>query len=172
MRCVVYRDCALADLDTSYIIEKYDTTGKLQSSDPQERAKTREWVHAAEGMFALHGIAILYARWHLPEEAKAALPEMEEKLSRNVRNDLDWIEGHLKQQSTKFLMGDTVSVADIMMQFSIEFIYARNLGLNAEEVGKKGDYGRWPETKKWLIHCMDEPGFKRAVAKSGYTLYA
>lgn len=143
----------------------------MQSSDPKIRAKTREWVHAAEGMFALHGIAILYARWMLPEDSRAALPEMEEKLSRNVRNDLGWIEGHLKQQGTRFLMGNTVSVADIMMQFSIEIIYARKLGLNAQEAGEEGGDGRWPETKKWLDRCMATDSFKRAVKKSGYTLH-
>ncbi|KAK9771487.1 putative Glutathione S-transferase [Seiridium cardinale] len=153
-----------------YIIEKYDTGGKLQSSNPQVRAKTREWVHAAEGVFALHGIAIMYARWFLPEESKSALPEMEEKLSTNVRNDLDWIEGHLREQNTKFLSGNTVSAADIMMQFSIEFIYARRLGLNAREAGEEGGDGHWPETKKWLKRCMNEPAFKRAVEKTGYTL--
>jgi glutathione S-transferase len=157
-------------LCTSYVLEKYDTKGQLQSSDPQVRAKTREWVHAVEGVFALHGIAILYARWMLPKDHDSALPEMEEKLSVNVRNDLDWIEGHLKKQGTKFLMGDTVSVADIMMQFSIEFIYVRRLGLNAQEAGDEGGDGRWPETKKWLGRCMSTPSFKRAVEKSGYTL--
>ncbi|KAI0146715.1 glutathione S-transferase [Pestalotiopsis sp. NC0098] len=153
-----------------YVLDKYDTKAQLQSRDPQVRAKTREWVHAAEGVFALHGIAVLYARWTIPEDAKAALPEMEEKLAVNVRKDLDWVEGHLKQQGTKFLMGDEVSVADIMMQFSIEFIYVRHLGLTAEEAGEKGGDGRWPETKRWLDRCMSTPAFKRAVEKSGYTL--
>lgn len=134
------------------------------------RAKTREWVHAAEGVFGLHGLAVLYARWTIPEKHKDGLQEMEEKLSKNMHNDLDWIEGHLKQQDTKFLMGDKVSVADIMMQFSIEFIYTRKLGLNAEEAGEKGGDGRWPETKRWLDRCMNEPAFKRAKEKSGYTL--
>ncbi|KAF7517853.1 hypothetical protein G7054_g13660 [Neopestalotiopsis clavispora] len=154
-----------------YILDKYDTKGQLQPSDPKARAKTREWVHAAEGVFMIHGLAVLYARRTMPEDAKSsALPEMEKKLAVNVHKDLDWIEGHLKEQGTKFLMADTVSVADVMMQFSIEFIYVSKLGVNAEETGDKGGDGRWPLTKQWLDRCMSTPSFKRAVEKSGYTL--
>ncbi|KAI0125626.1 glutathione S-transferase [Xylariales sp. AK1849] len=163
---MVQESGAIAD----YLLDNYDTQGKLLSRDPRVRAKTREWVHAAEGVFMLHASAILYARWQIPESAKSILPEMEEKLSANVRNDLNWIEAHLENRGTEFLMGDTVTVADIMMQFSIEFVYTRKLGLSAKEVGEEGDDGRWPETRKWLQRCMDEPAFQKAVEKSGYTL--
>ncbi|ETS87244.1 hypothetical protein PFICI_01072 [Pestalotiopsis fici W106-1] len=141
------------------------------SRDPDVRAKTREWVHAAEGVFMLHGLAVLYARWTIPENAKsAALPEMEKKLAVNVHKDLDWVEEHVRKQGTKFLMGDAVSVADIMMQFSIELIYVSKLGVSAEEVGETGGDGRWPLTKQWLGRCMSTPSFTKAVKKSGYSL--
>lgn len=118
----------------------------------------------------LHGASVLFARMTTPEASKASLPEVDDTLLKFVRSDLDWIEGHLREQGAKFLVGDKVSAADIMMQFSIEFLYVLNLGLTPEEAGKKGGDGRWPETKRWLERCMNEESFKRAVSKSGYTL--
>jgi len=112
----------------------------------------------------LHALAILYARWKIPEGAKAHLSEMEEALSGNVVNDFKWIEGALKaqrEQGREYLVGEGLSVADVMMQFSVEFILERGLGV------KKGS---WPETEAWLERTMVRDGFKIAVDKSGYTL--
>lgn len=47
-----------------YLLEQYDTNSKLlpPKSNPVDRYKAYEWVHAAEGTFMLHALAILYAR--------------------------------------------------------------------------------------------------------------
>ena len=112
----------------------------------------------------LHALAILYARWKIPEAAQDHLPEMEKNLSANVQNDMKWIEGALKEQKSsgkEWLVGDNLSVADIMVQFSIEFIFARKLGTTSSE---------WPETEAWLKRTMERPAYKKAVERSGYTL--
>lgn len=123
--------------------------------------KALEWLHAAEGAFMLHSMAILYSRWRIPEAAKSYLPEMEKGLSTNVHNDLNWIENELKTNKTDFLIGNEVTIADIMMQFTIEFIFTRKLGTEG---------GNWPETEKWLARTMERPAYKKAVEKTGYTL--
>lgn len=112
----------------------------------------------------LHALAILYARWKIPEAAKPHLVEMEAGMSGNVQNDFNWIESALKEQKqigNDFLVGDTLSVADIMMQFSIEFILERELGT---------ERGRWPETEAWLKRTQERSAYKKAVERSGYTL--
>lgn len=112
----------------------------------------------------LHGLAILYARWKIPDQS--LLPEMEKNMSANIQNDFKWIESALKEQKEKgneYLVGKGLTVADIMMGFSIEFILKRNLGI--------GDHdGQWSETKAWLKRCLDRPAYKKAVERSGYTL--
>lgn len=112
----------------------------------------------------LHALAILYARWKIPDAAKEFLPEMEQGMSANVQNDFRWIEGALteqKNQGNEFLVGKELSVADIMMQFSIEFILERKLGT---------EKGNWPETEAWLKRTMERSAYRKAVGRSGYTL--
>lgn len=103
-----------------YLCETYDKDSKYLPSDPKLRANVRQWLHAAEGTFMTHGLAILYARWQIPEEGKGMLEGMEERLSKNVKKDLGWLEGTLKEQKAKgrdWIVGDSITIADIQMQF-------------------------------------------------------
>ena len=128
------------------------------------RAKVREWMAACEGTFMLHALAILYARWRLPEKCKkdsSIIEEMEANLRPNVHNDLDWLEGELKKGGGKYLVGDSLTAADILMQFSIEFMFARGLGTQGKE---------WPNINKWMKGLAQESSYKKAVEKTGYSL--
>lgn len=90
-------------------------------------------------------------------------------MSGNVQNDLKWLEGTLKEQREKgndYLVGTGLTAADIMMQFSIEFILTRKLGTFGKTIGD----GAWPETEAWLKRTMERPAYKKAVERSGYTL--
>lgn len=101
-----------------YLCEK--TSSPLLPTQPQQRADVRQWLHAAEGTFMLHASAILYARWNIAEDAKSGLPDMEERMSKNVVNDLNWLEGELKAQKSRgraWIVGDKLTAADMMMQF-------------------------------------------------------
>lgn len=101
-----------------YLCDK--TSSPLIPTDPQQRANVRQWLHAAEGTFMLHASAILYARWNIAEEAKGTMVDMEERMSKNVVNDMNWLEGELKAQKARgcvWIVGDKMSAADIQMQF-------------------------------------------------------
>jgi glutathione S-transferase len=114
----------------SYLCETYDKHGKLLPLDPAQRVKVRQWVHASEATFALHALAILYARWHI-------------------------------QGAPEGLCGDHITAADIMMQFSADFILARELGTQGKE---------WPNINKWLEACKKTDTYQRAVKKTGHKL--
>jgi glutathione S-transferase len=48
------------------------------------------------------------------------LPDMEERMSKNVVNDLNWLEGELVAQKSRgcaWIVGERLSAADIMLQF-------------------------------------------------------
>lgn len=153
-----------------YVLETYDTQHRLMPADAAGRARVREWLHAAEGTFMLHTMAVLYTRWQLPEdvpERDAVVKEVERKLSTNIHNDFDWLEGELKAQKERgsgWLVGSGLTVADVMLQFSVQFIMERKLG-----VGGRGE-GKWPEVEAWLARTENEKAYKRAVEKTGYTL--
>ena len=111
----------------------------------------------------LHALAILYARWRIPEARKTdgTLAEMEENLSSNVKNDLDWVESELKACRGRFLVGDATTAADIMMAFSLQFIFARKLGTQGKT---------WPAIEAWLENIQSLESYKRAVQKTGHSL--
>ena len=103
-----------------YLCETYDKESKYLPKDGAMRAEVRQWLHAAEGTFMSHALAILYARWQIPKEGKWMLEGMEERLSKNVRNDLGWLEGTLTDQRVKgreWIVGESITIADIQMQF-------------------------------------------------------
>lgn len=166
-----------------YLCEQYDHQHRLLPNDIGQRAEVKQWLHAAEGTFMVHAMAILYARWQVPEEGKGMLEGMEERMSRNVKNDLRWLEGVLSDQQAKgrhWIVGEGLSVADIQLQFrwvhtywlnrtkadectSIEFIFERKLGVDPAE-------NEFPQVKAWLERTKAEKAYRRAVDKTGYTL--
>jgi glutathione S-transferase len=149
------------DVLDSYLCETYDKSHRLLPEDPAQRIKVRQWVHAAEATFALHAIAILYARWNIKDAPEGTIEAAEKGMSVNVQNDMSWLETELSLSQGQFLCGESVTAADIMMQFSAEFIIARDLGTNGKE---------WPNINKWLEACKGTEGYKRAVEKTGHKL--
>ena len=137
----------------------------MGGSDEKKREKVRAWIHAAEGTFLLHALAITYARWFSPQSVKDSgeLKELEKGLAVNVGKDLDWLESELKAGPGKFLVGDRITAADTMNLFSIQFILARDLcaGRTVSE---------WPGIEKWLKDCESSAGWKKAVEKTGHDL--
>ena len=111
----------------------------------------------------IHGLAILYARWQMPEAGKNddILGEMEKKLSVNLQKDLDWLESELQSGNGKFLVGDHLTAADTMMGFSVQFIMARKLGTEDRH---------WPAIEAWVKHLEIQESYKKALEKTGYSL--
>jgi|SRR5690242_14454581 len=145
----------------SYLCDTYDKEGKLVPKDAKEKIKVLQWVHAAEATFALHGLAILYARWNMKDAPEDLLEAAEKGMSVNVQNDMSWLESELSLAPGQFLVGDHPTAADIMMHFSVTLIIARELGTNGKQ---------WPNIDKWLRACEDSEGYKRAVKKTGHNL--
>jgi glutathione S-transferase len=112
----------------------------------------------------VHALAILYARWHIPKGAPSGILYATEKgMSVLVQKDLSWLESELSLSSGKFLCGDHVTAADVMMQYSADVILSLELGTQKAE---------WLEIKKWLQACEETDGYKRAVDKTAYKQYA
>ena len=145
-----------------YLCETYDPSHRLIPTEKAARAKVREWIAASEGTFMIHSLAVLYARWQMPEAGKKdLLPEMEKKLSVNVQGDLDWLESELQSGNGQFLVGDHVTAADTMMGFSARSILTRKLGTGGRH---------WPAIEAWLQHIESQTSYKKAVEKTGFIL--
>lgn len=77
-----------------------------------------------------------------------------------MQNDLNHLESELSK-SEKFLCGDQVTAADVMMAFSAGFILARQLGTQGK---------RWEKVEAWVQRCEGTDAYRRAVEKTGHKL--
>lgn len=145
------------------MLAKFDNGNKFLPKDPALQSKVREHMWASEGSFFMHALPIWKLRQYCEGSAKAtdALPEIEEKFSGPVQDDFNWLEHELAQERGKYLVGDSLTAADTMMAFTIQFIIAFDLGL------KKGS---WPHINRWLKNVENRPAYKQAVAKTGHHL--
>jgi glutathione S-transferase len=126
-------------------------------SDPEARSQVRVWTSAADGTFLMHALAIAYGSGAAPESAE----KLATGLSPQVHRDFDWLESELKKGTGKFLVGNSLTVADTMLGFSIAFILKMGLGTKGKE---------WPGVNAWLKNVESTPAFQRAVKKTGHSL--
>lgn len=113
----------------------------------------------------LHGVAAYYFQVNMPQELRDMAPDAVTKaevaICVHMLADLDWLEREIAASTGTFLVGDTVSAADIMMLFSTQMI----LSLLGPKLGKT-----WPGIEAWLESCKMTAAYKRAAKKSGYAL--
>jgi len=148
---------------TQFLCEKYDTDGRLlPRGDDERRARCLMWVHASEGAFLLHALSITYLNWFAPSDAEAFVRHTQEGMGVNVQKDFDWLEAELGKSKGRFLLGDKVTAADIMVHFSVQFTLARGLGTKGKS---------WPKVEQWLRDCESNGDYQNAVQKTGYTLF-
>jgi glutathione S-transferase len=145
----------------SYLCDRYDKDEKMIPKDVKEKIKVLQWVHASEATFALHALAILYARMTMKNAPEEVLKAAEQGMSVNVQNDMSWLESELSLAQGPFLIGKHPTAADIAMHFSATFIIGKELGTNGKQ---------WPNIEKWLKACENTEGYKRAVEKTGHNL--
>jgi glutathione S-transferase len=152
-------ECLRLTAINRYLCDTYDKQHKLLPpvGDPK-RYEALQWVHAAEGTWALHGISILYVRWN---QQDGDVKKTEEALSKNVIADMNYLEEILKKSSGKFIFGDKVSVADTLMHFSAVFILARELGVKFEG---------YPRITQYIQDCEATSTYKKAVERTGHSL--
>lgn len=147
------------------MIEKYDKSDRLLGGgDPAVRNKVRQFIHAAEGTFMVHCLAITYFRWFAAEAiSDEEKTETEKGIAVNVVKDMDWLEGELRKDKGRFLVGDEVTAADTMVLFSVQFIFARDL-IGGRKVGE------WKRVQRWIEDCENTESWKRAVEKTGHKM--
>lgn len=145
------------------MIEKYDTEGRmLGGQDDDTRNRVRSFIHAAEGTFMVHALAIMYARWFAPPSISSSdLKQLEEGMAVNVGKDLDWLESEL--QGRKFLAGDMLTAADTVVLFSLLLIFKRDLCAGRGVV-------EWPAVRVWMERCESTESWRRAVEKTGFEM--
>ena len=126
-------------------------------ADLAQRTQVRIWMSASEGTFLTHALAIMYGSG----AAANAADKISTGLTPQVHRDFDWLEAELKKGSGRFLVGDHLTAADIMMGFSVAFIFKMGLGVKGKT---------WPAVNAWLASVEGTETYQRAVEKTGHTL--
>jgi glutathione S-transferase len=120
--------------------------------------EARMWVHYAESTLMVHALAVLYARWSLPDDPEQ-LAKCEKFMGINVQLDLDYVDGHLAGRD--FLEEGKLTAADIMMAFSAEIALTRKLGTEGK---------RWPNVERWLKGLAQREAYRKAQSEATHEL--
>lgn len=145
----------------------------LEKSGRSAAQAERMWCFYSEGTLLLHALSITYARWSLGSDgdagSEAALKKCETFMAKNVQNDLDYVESQLAEQAKRaggadkeiFLVGQELSVADVMMAFSVEFAIKKDLGIEGRT---------WPTINRWLASLEKRPAYIKARREAPHEL--
>ena len=105
-----------------------------------------------------HALAITYARWF---QKDGSVETTEQGIKVNILKDMDYLQNCLEKDDSKWLCGNNLSVADMMLHFSVTFVLARKLGTKGRQ---------WNLVDRWIEDCEKEESYKKAVKKTGYDL--
>ncbi len=92
---------------------------------------------------------------------------MNEKIAPNMHNSLNWVDNTIKGQQergSKYLVGHSITAADIAMLFSVQLIYNHRLGLEAMDK-------RWEYLEKWQADMESTESWRKTLEKTGYRIY-
>lgn len=141
---------------TEYLLDKYDTLNQLLPLSPSSRTKCQTYIHAAEGTFLLHGLVPFY----ISLASASAASELHPQLVEAAGKDMEWLESELEKANgrSRYLVGDSVTAADTMMEFSVQFL----LRFGLVPKGKK-----WPCVARWLENVESNKVGIGVSARSG-----
>ncbi len=131
-----------------YLIRRHGG-GRLQPA-PESPAYDEyvQWMHYAEGSAMLPLMLNLYAT-RLGAAAAPLMPRIESEIA----NHLGYIDGALKGR--QFIVGDTLTGADIQMSFV------------AEMAGAFGKRAQYPNLDAWIKRLHERPAYKKALERGG-----
>jgi glutathione S-transferase len=131
-----------------YLIRRHGG-GRLQPApDSPAYDEYVQWMHYAEGSAMLPLMLNLYVT-RLGEAGAPLTPRIESEIA----NHLGYIDGALKGR--QFIVGDTLTGADIQMSF---------VGEIAGAFGKRAQY---PNLDAWIKRLHERPAYKKALERGG-----
>jgi len=136
-----------------YVVERY-ANGRLAPAKNSQAFETyRYWMHYAEGSL----MTPLLIKLYLGLVGDAAKPVIE-RVEGNVRAHVDFIEQSLR--SSKFLVGDEMTAADLQLSFPMELIATQGMLSDA-----------YPKSRAWLKGLHERSAYQRALEKGGPYAY-
>jgi glutathione S-transferase len=136
-----------------YLIRRYGQGRLMPAPDSPDFERYNEWLHYAEGSAMLPLLLNLYVG-----RLKEAGAPLHPRINSEIANHLGYVDRALNGR--EFLVGDTLTGADIHMSFVAEM---------AREFDKLGSY---PDLSAWLGRLHARPAFQRSIEKGGTYRFA
>ncbi|KAL8279583.1 hypothetical protein RQP46_008145 [Phenoliferia psychrophenolica] len=150
---------------------RYGTAAGVQlvpkTTDWKATNAMHAWIGFSEGALMVHVLPVTYVTWMMDGYPEAK-QDLISKLYPNIQSDLKYLEVELVQNLARhgttngagaFLVGATLTVADIMMAFSVEYILCNPM-FEVE--------GEYPQVMAWLAGLEGRAAFKAACAVARY----
>ena len=136
-----------------YLVRRHGQ-GRLQPAAESADFDTyQQWLHFAEGSAMLPLLLKLYVS-RLGEAGAPLSPRIESEIA----NHLGYIDQSL--QGRDWLVGDSISGADIQLSFV------------GEVAGARGNRERYPNVEAWVKRFQHRPAYRRALQRGGPYAYA
>uniref|UniRef100_UPI002FDA0F80 glutathione S-transferase family protein n=1 Tax=Candidatus Binatus sp. TaxID=2811406 RepID=UPI002FDA0F80 len=136
-----------------YLIRRHGKARLQPAPESREYDEYVQWLHYAEGSAMLPLMLNLYVT-RLGEAGAPLMPRIESEIA----NHLGYIDGALKGR--QFIVGDTLTGADIQMSFVAEM---------AGAFGKRAPY---PNLDAWIRRLHERPAYKKALERGGAYSFA
>jgi glutathione S-transferase len=146
-----------------YLVDEYDTAGRLQPKSAADRRRMTYWMHYAEGS----AMPPLLMKLVFDRIETTPMPIVVRQIARaisakvksgfiapNITTHLDFMESELGKAT--WFAGERFTVADVQMSFPIEAAAAR-AGLDASR----------PRLMAFLDRIRARPAYQRALEKGG-----
>lgn len=128
----------------------------LYGKNDFEAAQVDQWID-----FSMHEIELPAAVWVLPILGKIANnAAATQRAKGDIRKVLEVLNRHLLNNT--FLVGQTVSLADIVVAFALFDLYTHVL-----DDGFRKQFGN---VNRWFLTCVNQPEFKSVDAVAGFKI--
>ena len=153
----VLTDGARTLIESGAIVDyllRHHGRGRLQpAAGSADFEAHQQWLHYAEGSAMLPFLLKLYVS-RLGEAGAPLAPRIESEIA----NHLGFVEQSL--QGRQWLVGDTLSGADIMMSFV------------GEVAGSRAERAAYPNVDAWVRRFQQRPAYRRALERGGPYAFA
>jgi glutathione S-transferase len=136
-----------------YLIRRHGASRLQPAPETPAYDEYVQWLHYAEGSAMLPLMLNLYVT-RLGQAGAPLMPRIESEIA----NHLGYIDGALKGR--QFIVGDTLTGADIQMSFVAEM---------AGAFGKRAPY---PNLDAWIRRLHERPAYKKALERGGAYSFA
>lgn len=131
----------------SYLLRHFDTDNKLGGRTPEEREQVDYWLHFAEGLLMTFVLpAFLNKLFHVKTDDDIVTSAYRIPRATTMVEYIDTQLVEQKQRGSDYLVGDSLTAADIMLSLPLSMYFFLKMGV-AADFRVVGDYCRRLEAR-------------------------